>query len=66
MIMATSMTRQHFKAIANAVAWYAKQRDGEVFDVELMASSLASELRPFNSNFDRAKFMEACKPENAK
>lgn len=58
--MATSMTRQHFQAIAEAVWDYTRIYGDETFDAETLAGMLAQTLGRFNANFDRRRFIDAC------
>jgi hypothetical protein len=62
--MTTSMTRQHFRALADAVA----SLDGGVFtDVQrqMVAGAVASAVARFNPAFQRSKFLTACEPAPA-
>jgi hypothetical protein len=67
------MTRKHFNAIARALADVAQRgqlaaevlKDPEARQVwqaahQFTAEVLAAELRAFNPNFDRARFLRAC------
>jgi len=54
--MSSSMTRQHFKAIAEAVSFSNLSQE----DKEHIARMLSIELRQFNENFDKPKFIAAC------
>ena len=56
MSSSSSMTRQHFKAIAEAVRF----SNLEIEDKEHIAKMLSIELGKFNENFDKAKFLAAC------
>ncbi len=53
--MSNSMTRQHFKAVANVIAAIKDpdQRRESCYDA-------IRELRQFNSNFDQYRFKKAC------
>lgn len=69
-----SMTRKHFNGIASAVSEardrlsrpsvserYSKaQIKAMDFMVDVVADTLARELRLHNSNFDRERFLKAC------
>lgn len=57
------MTRKHFNAIARALAQsYAHAIDAKSRDaIENTIGRLASEFEQFNKNFDRARFVAACK-----
>jgi hypothetical protein len=52
----TSLTRQHFRAVADAVAETPGLTPQQRHDV---ATALATALARFNPRFDRAKFVEA-------
>lgn len=54
--MSTSMTRQHFKVIAEVIN-RAPISDQHRRD---LAVDMALELRQFNSNFNRDRFVQAC------
>jgi hypothetical protein len=53
--VSNSMTRQHFKAVANVIAAIKDpdQRRESCYDA-------IRELRQFNSNFNRSRFEAAC------
>ena len=54
--MSTSMTRQHFKVIAEVI----KKADVTDDQRKALARDMASEMWQFNSHFDRARFILAC------
>lgn len=61
--MPTRMTRQHFNAIAEALAETRNDQWGDTDRtnaVDMVARSLAARLGRFNSGFDRERFLEAC------
>lgn len=57
------MQRRHFEAVARAVRDYSRDHVGEVVDPAVLAGYLASEIRQFNGDFDRDRFITACVPE---
>lgn len=66
-----SMTRKHFRAIADAVAEARRANDYDTTEptagidaVDDVARNLADSLRQFNPSFDRARFLEACGVED--
>ena len=61
--MPTSMTRQHFQAVADAVSRYSRAHGQRVIMPEVLAEMLADELSQFSPAFDRARFMAACQPK---
>lgn len=64
--MPTSMTRQHFQAIADAVKEtkdYFERLDNNPSPdevIETVAQELMREVRRFNPSFDRDRFLTAC------
>lgn len=54
--MTTSLTRQHFRAIAEAIATTPGLLREER---EVVAERIADALRPFNPRFDRDRFIAA-------
>ena len=66
MIMATSMTRQHFQSIADAVVWYRKGHGDAPFDPAAMAECLANEVYQYNPQFNRQRFIAACTADTPK
>jgi hypothetical protein len=60
---AMSLTRKHFKAMAEAINAEAKSLDigsEEYLMVRRIAFDLATISKSENPNFDRAKFLQAC------
>lgn len=53
-----TLTRQHFSLIAKTIKGL--YLDGDESLREHIANTFANELSATNSNFDRAKFLEAC------
>ena len=58
-----SMTRKHFNAIAAAIASSADDSRYDRYTRQLIANQLATEFEQFNPNFDRARFIKACRVE---
>lgn len=56
------MQYRHFGAIARAVSAYSKAHGQRVFMPEELAEYLADEISQFNENFNRQRFIDACKP----
>lgn len=54
-----SLTRKHFKGIADAVKETKRERPEQAC-VDALAKKLASYLATTNPAFNRAKFLEAC------
>ena len=52
--MSTSMTRQHFRALADAIA-----RLDATVDQRTVAAAIANAVRQFNPRFDTGKFIWA-------
>ena len=60
------MTRKHFTAIAAIIAFKRSAWSGDaeaVSAIEDVAEELATYLAGINSNFDRLRFLDACKGE---
>ncbi len=57
------MERRHFEAVARGVATYSKAHSQRVIMPAVLAECIADEIKQFNSNFDRARFIEACSSE---
>jgi hypothetical protein len=69
--MSSSMTRQHFRAIADAFQTRLKthQDSGDLLSyvaVERAATAVGRAIGQFNYNFDYQKFMNACRPVEEK
>lgn len=54
--MSTSMSRQHFKVIAEVI----KRADVSDDQRKSLARDMAAEMWQFNHAFDRGRFLEAC------
>lgn len=54
------MTRKHFKQLANIV-----KSSGVLVVRDLLADELADFCARHNSNFDRERFLNACRPDGA-
>lgn len=61
----SSMTKQHFKCIADAVAGERREdwQDAKAA-LDGLARTLAHRLTQFNRNFDKARFLAACGVED--
>jgi len=57
-----SMSRRHFKFIAETIRDTARDLAMSDQDIERIARHFARSLRSTNVNFDKDKFIEACKP----
>jgi hypothetical protein len=60
-----ALSRQHFEAIAAAFRRAHVDHKGDptaTFPLETAAAQVAAELARFNPQFNRARFLEACKP----
>jgi hypothetical protein len=55
--MKVTMTRSHFQFIADVIAHY----PAPTYERQTLALSFADELKRTNANFNRARFLQACK-----